>query len=66
MPVSLVALVHYRRRLEGRVGELRQRSADIGSFLIETLQAHVARRRVERAGAREARFAASTTRSSTR
>ena len=40
MPVSLWALVHYRRRLEGRVGELRQRSADIGSFLIETLQAN--------------------------
>ena len=40
MPVSLWALVHYRRKLEGRVGELRQRSADIGSFLIETLQAN--------------------------
>jgi ATP-binding cassette subfamily B protein len=40
MPLSLWALVHYRRRLEGRVGELRQRSADIGSFLIETLQAN--------------------------
>jgi ATP-binding cassette subfamily B protein len=40
MPFSLWALVHYRRRLEGRVGELRQRSADIGSFLIETLQAN--------------------------
>ncbi|HUE88043.1 MAG TPA: ABC transporter ATP-binding protein [Vicinamibacterales bacterium] len=40
MPVSLWALVHYRRRLERRVGELRQRSADIGSFLIETLQAN--------------------------
>ena len=40
MPVSLWALVHYRRRLEGRIGELRQRSADIGSFLIETLQAN--------------------------
>jgi ATP-binding cassette, subfamily B, bacterial len=39
MPVSLWALVHYRRRLERRVAELRQRSADIGSFLIETLQA---------------------------
>ena len=39
MPLSLWALVHYRRRLETRVGELRQRSADIGSFLIETLQA---------------------------
>ncbi len=40
MPASVWALVHYRRRLEGRVGELRQRSADIGSFLIETLQAN--------------------------
>lgn len=39
MPISLVALTIYRRRLEGRVQELRQRSADIGSFLIETLQA---------------------------
>ncbi len=39
MPVSLWALVHYRRRLEHRVADLRQRSADIGSFLIETLQA---------------------------
>jgi ATP-binding cassette subfamily B protein len=39
-PVSLWSLVHYRRRLEGKVGELRQRSADIGSFLIETLQAN--------------------------
>jgi ATP-binding cassette, subfamily B, bacterial len=40
MPVSLWALVHYRRRLERRVGDLRQRSADLGSFLIETLQAN--------------------------
>ena len=32
----------YRRRLEARVAVLRQRSADIGSFLIETLQAHAA------------------------
>jgi ATP-binding cassette subfamily B protein len=39
MPLSLAALVLYRRRLESRVAELRQRSADIGSFLIETLQA---------------------------
>jgi ATP-binding cassette, subfamily B, bacterial len=37
-PVSLWALVRYRRRLEGEVTVLRQRSADIGSFLIETLQ----------------------------
>ena len=39
MPVSLIALTYYRRRLEGRIAALRQRSADIGSFLIETLQA---------------------------
>jgi ATP-binding cassette subfamily B protein len=38
-PPSLWALTRYRRRLEARVGEVRQRSADIGSFLIETLQA---------------------------
>lgn len=39
LPISLIALGFYRRRLESRVSELRQRSADIGSFLIETLQA---------------------------
>jgi ATP-binding cassette subfamily B protein len=39
LPISLVALAYYRKRLEGRVADLRQRSADIGSFLIETLQA---------------------------
>jgi ATP-binding cassette subfamily B protein len=39
MPLSLAALVYYRRLLEQRVAALRQRSADIGSFLIETLQA---------------------------
>ncbi|MGH9255777.1 MAG: ABC transporter ATP-binding protein [Vicinamibacterales bacterium] len=39
LPISLIALTYYRRQLEGRVAELRQRSADIGSFLIETLQA---------------------------
>lgn len=40
MPLSLGALVLYRRRLETRVAVVRQKSADIGSFLIETLQAH--------------------------
>ena len=40
MPISLWALVHYRRRLERQVADLRQKSADIGSFLIETLQAN--------------------------
>ena len=39
LPISQVALAMYRRRLEARVAELRQKSADIGSFLIETLQA---------------------------
>ncbi len=39
VPFSLWALVRYRRRLEVRVTTLRERSADIGSFLIETLQA---------------------------
>ncbi|MYC18926.1 MAG: ABC transporter ATP-binding protein [Gemmatimonadales bacterium] len=38
LPPSLWALVRYRNRLEGRVRHLRERSADIGSFLIETLQ----------------------------
>lgn len=39
MPLSLWTLVRYRARLEAKVADLRQRSADIGSFLIETLQA---------------------------
>ena len=39
LPISLLALGFYRKRLEGRVADLRQRSSDIGSFLIETLQA---------------------------
>ncbi len=38
MPLSLWALVHYRRRLEGRIQLLRECSADIGNFLIETIQ----------------------------
>jgi ATP-binding cassette subfamily B protein len=37
LPPSLWALAHYRRRLAARVQVLRERSADIGSFLIETL-----------------------------
>ncbi len=39
LPLSVVALVRYRRRLEGSIAEMRARSAEIGSFLIETLQA---------------------------
>jgi ATP-binding cassette subfamily B protein len=38
LPVSIWTLVHYRKRLEGKVAAVRQSSADIGSFLIETLQ----------------------------
>ena len=38
VPASVWALAHYRKRLESRVATLRQASADIGSFLIETLQ----------------------------
>ena len=39
LPPGVWALVHYRSRLEREVATLRQRSADIGSFLVETLQA---------------------------
>jgi ATP-binding cassette, subfamily B, bacterial len=38
VPLSALALVVYRRRLESRVRVMRDRSAQIGSFLIETLQ----------------------------
>ncbi len=38
LPLSAVALRHYQRRLAGHVRSLRERSAEIGSFLIETLQ----------------------------
>jgi ATP-binding cassette, subfamily B, bacterial len=38
IPASLWTLVHYRRQLEARVATMRQRSADIGSFLVETLR----------------------------
>src|SRR5919197_1840752 len=38
-PFGLWALMRYRTRLEKEVGVVRRRSADIGSFLIETLQA---------------------------
>jgi ATP-binding cassette subfamily B protein len=37
-PFGIWALARYRGRLEGHVTVLRQRSAEIGSFLIETLQ----------------------------
>ena len=38
VPLSVAAVMVYRRRLERRVRVLRERSAEIGSFLIETLQ----------------------------
>ena len=38
-PIGLWLLARYRTRLEAEITTLRQRSADIGSFLIETLQA---------------------------
>jgi ATP-binding cassette subfamily B protein len=38
-PIGLWLLARYRRKLETEITTLRQRSADIGSFLIETLQA---------------------------
>jgi ATP-binding cassette, subfamily B, bacterial len=37
LPVALWALVRYRSRLEAAVSAVRDRSADVGSFLIETL-----------------------------
>ncbi len=40
LPPAIWALVVYRRRLEGAVAVMRERSANIGSFLIETLQAN--------------------------
>jgi ATP-binding cassette, subfamily B, bacterial len=38
-PLGVWALARYRGRLEGEVTVVRQRSAEIGSFLVETLQA---------------------------
>ena len=40
LPLSALALSRYRRQLETRVTDLRERSSSIGSFLIETLQAN--------------------------
>src|SRR5258707_1665229 len=36
-PASVLALNHYRKRLESKVATLRQASADIGNFLVDTL-----------------------------
>src|SRR5438105_294726 len=37
LPAALVALVRYRRRLEATTTDMRDRGADVGSFLIEAL-----------------------------
>ena len=37
IPVSVIALKHYRAKLASNVQRMRERSAEIGSFLIETL-----------------------------
>jgi ATP-binding cassette, subfamily B, bacterial len=37
IPVSVLALKHYRQKLTDKVRGMRERSADIGSFLIESL-----------------------------
>jgi ATP-binding cassette subfamily B protein len=38
LPPAAWALVRYRREIEVRTADLRERSADVGTFLIETLQ----------------------------
>jgi ATP-binding cassette subfamily B protein len=63
LPVSLWALRHYQQKLAARVRAVRERSADIGSFLIETLlgmrlvvASHAEAREVERFRARNQSF----------
>jgi ATP-binding cassette subfamily B protein len=63
IPLSIWALQHYQIRLADRVRVVRERSADIGSFLIETLlgfrvivASHAEEREVERFHARNASF----------
>lgn len=38
LPPAAWTLVRYRRQIEARTADLRERSADVGTFLIETLQ----------------------------
>jgi ATP-binding cassette subfamily B protein len=63
IPVSIWALRHYQQRLATRVRAVRERSADIGSFLLETLlgirlviSSHAETREVERFRARNQAF----------
>jgi ATP-binding cassette subfamily B protein len=63
VPISLWALQHYQHKLAGRVRAVRERSSDIGSFLIETLlgmrlvvTSHAETREVERFRARNQSF----------
>jgi len=63
VPASIWALQHYQHRLATRVRAVRERSSDIGSFLIETLlgirlvvAAQAERREVERFRARNQSF----------
>ena len=63
VPVSVWALEHYQQKLAGRVRAVRERSSDIGSFLIETLlgmrlviASHAEAREVERFRARNQGF----------
>jgi ATP-binding cassette subfamily B protein len=63
VPVSIWALQHYQHKLAGRVRAVRERSSDIGSFLIETLlgmrlvvSSHAETREVDRFRARNQSF----------
>src|SRR5712691_10341177 len=63
VPVSIWTLRHYQRRLTERVRAVRERSSDIGSFLLETLlgirlvvSSHAEAREVERFRARNQSF----------
>jgi ATP-binding cassette subfamily B protein len=63
IPVSIWALRHYQQRLAMRVRAVRERSSDIGSFLLETLlgirlviSSHAETREVERFRARNQAF----------
>lgn len=65
LPVALLALVRYRKRLERAVADVRDRSAEVGSFLVETLQGmkpvvafNAQEREVERFRARNDAFVA--------